>query len=317
VGNTVETTAGPTTFAFSTDGSRLATGYDDGTLAIWNVSDPRAVTRVTSMALPGNAVIRAAFSPLGSVLYTARADNNIVYWDTATGRSTGVLHHSQEVLDMDRSPDGRSLATASKDDLVRIWSIDPRRTRQVFNTPAQRIQFTVDSKGIVTGGGDGTVILWDASSGREQKVLATKGRAVVSLAYSPDGDVLAVGRAGAAGSASTTIDLYGASALLTTITGSAAGNPLIAFSPDGKLIAVGLGDGTVSLYGIAPDTPTPSDTPTATATPTLTPTSTFTPTNTATSTPKPTNTPAAKPTDTQTPAQRLSATPTAASTKKP
>jgi WD40 repeat protein len=76
--------------------------------------------------LAGHAaeVTVAAFSPDGTRIVTASADNTARIWDAASGRSLMVLRdHTAEVTAAAFSPDGTRIVTASWDKTARIWRI--------------------------------------------------------------------------------------------------------------------------------------------------------------------------------------------------
>src|SRR5262249_30149973 len=53
------------------------------------------------------------------------------------------------------------------------------------------VAFSPDGKQLVTAGGDGTVRLWDAETGRERRTLKGHKDAVCAVAFSPDGKTVA------------------------------------------------------------------------------------------------------------------------------
>src|SRR5688572_15729451 len=84
-----------------------------------------------------------------------------------------VLRTGQSVLAATFSPDGRLLATSSRDNTVKLWDTSRwqlRHTLKGYNDRVDSIIFTPDSKLLATGSGDATVKLWDVSS---RKLLLT------------------------------------------------------------------------------------------------------------------------------------------------
>jgi WD40 repeat protein len=98
--------------------------------------------------------------------------------------------HTSLINGLAYSPDGRTLASASHDNTVKLWDLPTRRERyqlRLGSTWAQRVVFAPDGRTLATGGWDGKVCLWDTGSGQRQTTLDWSDSFVNSLAFTPDG----------------------------------------------------------------------------------------------------------------------------------
>jgi WD40 repeat protein len=111
---------------------------------------------------------------------------------------------------------------------------------------------------LAIGGQTGTIQLWDANTGALLNTLISETtNRVVSLAYSPDGQILAAGMKDTqmpAGALTSTVWLWDAKTgiLLKSIEDYQANIVYLTFSPDGALLATVSLDGTMRLWGITP-----------------------------------------------------------------
>lgn len=116
-------------FAQSGDGRYLVMGCDQPALAIWDLHQggpARLVqghTGVSGDGFYGN-ILAVAFAPFDALLATAGYDGTVRLWDASNGQAIAVLSgHTEGVLALDWSADGRYLASASWDGTVRVWGL--------------------------------------------------------------------------------------------------------------------------------------------------------------------------------------------------
>ena len=181
-----------------------------------------------------------------TTLLTEQQRDGMVPGDPASGGATGAAF----------SPDGKLLAIAYGDGIVRLWN---PATEQAVGAPLQAgtgtvsgaaaVAFSRNGKLLATADADGTVRVWNPAGGQAPLATYNGNAAVNGVAFGPDGKLLA------------TADIDGAVRLWSTATGREVGAPLsdetgpgpgvnaVAFSPDGKLLASA--DGTVRVWNAA------------------------------------------------------------------
>ena len=122
--------------AFSPDGRTLASGDGNGSIQLWNVSDPaRAAAVGAPLTGHTDTVYSIAFSPDGHTLASGSFDETIRLWNVANpaqpqaigGPVTGGENYINAVV---FGPGGRTLMGADGDFTVRIWNLDAAAAMQ-------------------------------------------------------------------------------------------------------------------------------------------------------------------------------------------
>ena len=106
--------------AFSTDGTRIASGSRDRTVCLW---DAHTGSKLVILRGHKGWVTSTAFSPDGRRLVSGSNDKTVRVWDAASGAELAALHgHESRVDRVSWSADGRRIASESADGTVRVWN---------------------------------------------------------------------------------------------------------------------------------------------------------------------------------------------------
>ncbi|WP_197447000.1 WD40 repeat domain-containing protein [Tautonia plasticadhaerens] len=236
--------------AFSPRGDRVAAvseGEPDGTgrLWIWDVATGR---RVASAIVPDRP-LSLAYAPGGSAVATGGWDGTVQLRDPTTG---GVLRsfdgHSTPVRGLAFLPDGDTLVAGASDGRAILWDVATGRERMRFDrghrSPINGLAISHDGRVLAVAGGLGAggVGLWDLETARPLRPTSLLAHDE-PIAFAPDRAVLASRASGRAGGISL-VDLDGDRVVSTV---PSRGARSVAFSPDGRLIAIGDDEETVTV----------------------------------------------------------------------
>jgi hypothetical protein len=236
--------------AYSPDGSRIASASGDKTLKVWDATTGQNLFPLID-----------AFNPLDPA--------SLGVWHTRTGQEVLISkRHRGEVYALAFSPDGSCLASGESElfefrdardeevkvGMVEVWDARSGQRLMSFQhldrklgpAPAavRAVAFSPDGSHIVSGGGDGTLMLWEASTG--QALLSLKGHVgdVFAVAFSPDGSRIL------SGSRDRTLKVWDARSgqELLHLKGHTDSVAAVSYSPDGSRIVSASHDRTLKVW---------------------------------------------------------------------
>jgi WD40 repeat protein len=259
---------------FRRDGAVLASAGADGAVRLWDVAEGKI--RATFAGEPG-AYADLHWSRDGSTLLARQAGGAVRMWDVAGGRTRPLAGHAG-MAGAVLTRDGKHVLTAGRGGTLELWDVGGARRATLVQArgAAAVAAWSPDGKALAVGGGgaEGGVSLWAAETGAERRLeghagpvkfalFAADGRSlvtaagtetkawdvaggaerltvpnqspVIALAVTPDGRSLAVGAADGqlrlwdVREGPRRATLQGSSTLVTSV----------AFSGDGRLVAVG------------------------------------------------------------------------------
>ena len=216
---------------------------------------------------PSSGAVRGlAFSLDGKLLASAGEDRTVILWDVERQTQLATLTgHQDWVYSVAFSPDGVTLASASGDCTIVLWDVaDPKNPKLIgqplrgHQADVNTVAFSLDGRKLVSASQDTTIILWDVATQSiigQQPLRGHNDRALRAV-FQPNGERFASVSNDSEGKTTVIFWDVATRQIVTTLadipTNAAKG---LAFSPDGKLMAMGGPGGSSILWDLTGDAP--------------------------------------------------------------
>ena len=140
---------------------------------------------------PSRTVLREAGGKTALVSYVKRSPPTPQHWSALLLTLVG---HSREVYNVQFSPDGSKLVSASRDNKVMVWNPSTGahlHTLEGHSGPVEAVQFSQDGSRLASVSYDKKVMVWNPSTGAHLHTLEGHSSGVSVVQFSRDGGKLA------------------------------------------------------------------------------------------------------------------------------
>jgi len=242
----------------------------DGSISFWDLNTAKATKTIDLPVNPFHSSRPFAISPDGSSLAlealeevrkqagavtNVYMESRIHLLDTASGKERlRLLGKNAIIVAAVFSPDGKRLASATRDDQVTVWDVSTGKALHQFQQApggsaggVYTLAFSSDGLTLVSSAEGTALHLWDLSKGREILDPPAHAGSVHAIAYAPDGSIVATA------SADHSIRLWeirtGKPVVL--LRGHEGEVISLAYSPNGRYLASAAMDRSVRLWEIS------------------------------------------------------------------
>ena len=208
----------PTGIAFVEAKGVVVVGCEDGSLRTWARGEGKDFLEDAKMQkLTAHASTVTAVAAGGGVAASAASDGKVLVWNLPADKPAQTISHGAAVRALAVSDDGKMLASAGDDNAVQLWNpADGKPIRKLIGPTdwLLAVSLSRDGKFVAAGGQDGKLWLWETATGRKVFDVPSSPPAPKAATPPPPPNVVSA----------------------------------LAFSPDGKTIALGGSDAKLYFY---------------------------------------------------------------------
>ncbi|NEO84853.1 MAG: WD40 repeat domain-containing protein [Spirulina sp. SIO3F2] len=161
-------------------------GKNDSQVVVWNWQSGKRNQRDRAQ---GSGIESFALSANGEWLVTTGADRYIHFWEMPEGKFTHTLNVDfYNLLSIVISPDDRLLVSGGLEG-IRLWDLQNRRSLSTLARflPVTELAMHPDGTQLASGTIQGTIQLWDLTTGDRQQTWQAHEDTIQALAFTPDG----------------------------------------------------------------------------------------------------------------------------------
>ncbi|UKZ83497.1 hypothetical protein TrVFT333_011306 [Trichoderma virens FT-333] len=237
-----------TALAFSPDGETLASKSKDETICFWDVATGVLKETVECHCDGASAI---AFSPDNKALMLATFGNPTLGRDAETGGKEAAKSDGYWITHFTLSSNCGIPETKRGDSAVQLTGLSEMEEFQKDSDGITAFAFSSDRETLASGLRNGSILIWDATTGMYRRTIKSFFGKPETIAFSPDSRRIASGFTSRIWLFDATTGKY-----LMAIDETTRDAGAIAFCQDNKRLVVGMMDNSIRVYDTATSTST-------------------------------------------------------------
>lgn len=233
---------------FMNEGKSFAAGIQDGTVRFFETASGKEAATLQATLRHDFWVMTMALSPDGKILATAGTERAIRLWDAKTLSPIGPAGHGAELTSAAFLDGGKTVATASQDGLVGLWNAENGQPIGHLGAGVKigvHVAASLDGKRVAISTENPSLEIFNSAVHKREINVTDHLIAMHELAMSSDGRLIAVALRH---DTVRVIDARtGTDRFAVKINPRQFAEVPLAFSTDGKLLAIGSGDPDVKM----------------------------------------------------------------------